>query len=70
MEKELEKEMDASDYLARKILRSTDIADPAWGADKGDYHSIIAAAVHYLLEEGVILDADYLLYLKECEEKA
>jgi hypothetical protein len=63
------KEMDACDYLAQKVIDHTDITDPAYGSEKGDYHSIISAAIHYLMEEQVILDADYIIYQKESEEK-
>ena len=63
------REMDACDYLARKVLRHTDIADGYHGSEKIDYHGIISAAIHYLMEEEEILDADYILYQKENAEK-
>ena len=63
------REMDACDYLAQKVIDHTDIADPVYGSAEGDYHGIISAAIHYLMEEEVILDADYILYQKENEEK-
>jgi hypothetical protein len=63
------REMDASDYLAQKVLDHTDITDPVYGSVEGDYHSIISAAIHYLMEEEVILDADYIIYQKENAKK-
>ena len=63
------REMDACDYLAQKVLDHTDITDPVYGSEKGDYHSIISAAIQYLMEEEVILDSDYILYQKENEKK-
>lgn len=63
------REMDACDYLAQKVIDHTDITDPVYGSVKGDYHSIISAAIHYLMEEQIILDADYIIYQKENAEK-
>lgn len=59
------KEMDACDYIAQKVIDHTDITDLLYNTGEVDYHGIISAAIHYLMEEQYILDADYILYQKE-----
>jgi hypothetical protein len=59
------REMDACDYIAQKVIDHTDITDLLYNTGEVDYHGIISAAIHYLMEEEVILDADYILYQKE-----